>query len=226
MVVDDHEVVRRGLADIIEAVDSLTVAAEAGTAAEALRRALAVRPDVAVVDLRLPDGDGVTVVRRLAELSPHTRTVVLTSFDDEGALEAALAAGASAFLLKSIRGTEIAQAVAEVAAGRCLLDQSTLDRHRRSTDDPLAALTETERKILQLIGDGLSNREIGERLGVTEKTVKNHVTAVLAKMGFKRRTQAAAWVAARRSAGRFGAAEAPAGSEPVDRRPASARAVR
>ena len=199
LVVDDHEVVRRGVVDVIDADPGLEVVAEAATVRDAIVRAAAVRPDVAVVDLKLPDGTGIDVVRRLREDSPGLRCVVLTSFDDDEAVAEALAAGASAFVLKTVRGSEIADVVRSVGAGRNMLDERVLARRQAAHADPADALTPTERKVLDLIGDGLSNREIGDRLGLAEKTVKNHVTGLLAKMGFRRRTQAAAWVASRRS---------------------------
>ncbi len=199
LVVDDHEVVRRGVVDVVDADPLLTVVAEAGTVLDAVRRAAAVRPDVAVVDLKLPDGTGIEVVRRLKQDLPDVRCVVLTSFDDDDAVAAALDAGASAFVLKTVRGTEIADIVKAVAAGRNLLDERVMARRKAAHSDPTDALTPTEKKVLELIGDGLSNREIGDSLGLAEKTVKNHVTGLLAKMGFRRRTQAAAWVAAHRS---------------------------
>jgi len=199
LVVDDHEVVRRGVVDVIDADPTLEVVAEAATVRDAIVRAAAVHPDVAVVDLKLPDGTGIEVVRRLREEAPDLRCVVLTSFDDDEAVAAALAAGASAFVLKTVRGTEIADVVRKVAAGRNMLDERVLARRQAAHADPADALTPTERKVLDLIGDGLSNREIGDRLGLAEKTVKNHVTGLLAKMGFRRRTQVAAWVASRRS---------------------------
>lgn len=197
-MVDDHEVVRRGVVDVIDADPTLTVVAEAATVVDAVRRAAAVRPDIAVVDLKLPDGTGIDIVGQLKEQNPAVRCVVLTSFDDDEAVEAALRAGAEAFVLKTVRGTEIADVVRQVASGRNLLDERALARRKAGHHDPTDALTPTEKKVLDLIGDGLSNREIGEHLGLAEKTVKNHVTGLLAKMGFRRRTQAAAWVAAHR----------------------------
>jgi len=197
-VVDDHEVVRRGVVDVVDADQALTVVAEAGSVLDAVRRAAAVRPDVAVVDLKLPDGTGIELVRRLREDHEEIRCVVLTSFDDDDAVAAALDAGAAAFVLKTVRGTEIADVVRAVAAGRNLLDERAVARRKAAHTDPTESLTPTERKVLELIGDGLSNREIGDELGLAEKTVKNHVTGLLAKMGFRRRTQAAAWVAAHR----------------------------
>ena len=198
LVVDDHEVVRRGVVDVVDADAALTVVAEAGTVLDAVRRAAAVRPDVAVVDLKLPDGTGIELVKKLREDHPGIRCVVLTSFNDDDAVAAALDAGAAAFGLKTVRGTVIADTVSAGASGRNLLDERALARRRAQHTDPTDALTPTEKKVLELIGDGLSNREIGDNLGLAEKTVKNHVTGLLAKMGFRRRTQAAAWVAAHR----------------------------
>ena len=152
-------------------------------------------------DLGLPDGTGIDIVSTLREKIPDARSIVLTSFDDDYALAAALHAGAKAYLLKTVRGAEIAEVVKAVAAGRTLLDERTVTRRRADHDDPTADLTPSERKVLELIGDGLSNREIGEKLGVAEKTVKNHITALLSKMGLQRRTQVAAWVAGQRAAG-------------------------
>lgn len=201
MIIDDHEIVRRGIAEIVERADGLTVVAEAGSVAEALRRAPLVRPDVALIDLQLPDGTGIDIITALAESLPSVRPIVLTSFDDDDALAAALQAGARAYLLKTVRGAEIADVIKAVAAGRTLLDERTVMRRRADHEDPTADLTPSERKVLELIGDGLSNREIGERLGVAEKTVKNHITALLSKMGLQRRTQVAAWVAGQRASG-------------------------
>ncbi|MEE6272952.1 response regulator transcription factor [Georgenia wangjunii] len=201
MIIDDHEIVRRGIAEIVERADGLTVVAEAGSVAEALRRAPLVRPDVALIDLQLPDGTGIDIITALAESLPSARPIVLTSFDDDDALAAALQAGARAYLLKTVRGAEIADVIKAVAAGRTLLDERTVMRRRADHEDPTADLTPSERKVLELIGDGLSNREIGERLGVAEKTVKNHITALLSKMGLQRRTQVAAWVAGQRASG-------------------------
>ena len=198
MIVDDHEVVRRGVAEVLDADSDTTVVAEAASVRDALVRAAAVRPDVAVIDLKLPDGTGVDVVTALRRDLPGVRCVVLTSFDDD-APQAALDAGAAAFVLKTVRGVEIVDVVRRVAAGHDLLDARVVARHRARRDDPTVDLTPAEHRVLALLGDGLSNREVGDRLGLAEKTVKNHVTGLLAKMGFRRRTQAAAWVAARRS---------------------------
>lgn len=199
MIVDDHEVVRRGISGVIDAAEDLTVIAEAGTVADALRRGQLTRPDIALVDLQLPDGTGIDVIRGLTETVPSIRCVVLTSFDDDEALSAALAIGAKAYVLKTVRGAEIVDVVRAVASGRVLLDDRSLRRRRSAHDDPTAALTPSERKVLDLVGEGLTNRDIAERLGLAEKTVKNHVTSMLAKMGLQRRTQVVAWVAAQRS---------------------------
>lgn len=202
LLVDDHEVVRRGLRELLEDEDDISVVAEAGGVDEALVRAAATRPDVAVVDVRLPDGGGVELCRGLRALPDGPRCLVLTAFDDEEALVGAIMAGASGYLLKQVRGQDLVTAVREVAAGRSLLDPQTtarvLDRMRRPVEvDVLDALTEQERRVLDLIGDGLTNRQIAERLFLAEKTVKNYVTAVLAKLGMERRAQAAAWLARR-----------------------------
>lgn len=201
MIIDDHEVVRRGIAEVVDRAEGLSVIAEAGSVAEAIRRAELMRPQVALVDLRLPDGTGIDIIRELRERIPEIKCIVLTSFDDDNALTESLEAGAKAFLLKSVRGAEITEAVRAVANGRVLLDERTVTRRRADHDDPTADLTPSERKVLELIGDGLSNREIGEKLGVAEKTVKNHITSLLAKMGMQRRTQVAAWVAGQRATG-------------------------
>ncbi len=201
MIIDDHEVVRRGIAEVIDRADGLTVVAEAGSVAEAVRRAELVRPQIALVDLRLPDGTGIDIITQLRTKAPDVSPIVLTSFDDDDALAEALQAGAKAYLLKSVRGAEITEVVRAVAGGRVLLDERTVTRRRADHNNPTADLTPSERKVLDLIGDGLSNREIGERLGVAEKTVKNHITSLLAKMGLQRRTQVAAWVASQRAAG-------------------------
>lgn len=201
MIIDDHEVVRRGIAEIVDRSEGLTVVAEGGSVAETLRRAPLVRPEILLVDLQLPDGTGIDIIRALRETVPEARAVVLTSFDDDDALAEALEAGARAYLLKTVRGAEIADVIKAVAAGRTLLDDRTVTRRRADHEDPTADLTPSERKVLELIGDGLSNREIGEKLGVAEKTVKNHITSLLAKMGLQRRTQVAAWVAGQRAKG-------------------------
>jgi DNA-binding NarL/FixJ family response regulator len=202
LLVDDHEVVRRGLREMLDDEDDIEVVAEAGGVIEAVTRAAIAKADVAVVDVQLPDGNGVELCRRLRALPDGPRCLVLTAFDDEEALVGAIMAGASGYLLKQVRGQDLVTAVREVAAGRSLLDPVTtarvLDRMRRPAEpDVLSSLTEQERRVLDLIGEGMTNRQIAERLFVAEKTVKNYVTAVLAKLGMERRTQAAAWVARR-----------------------------
>lgn len=199
MIVDDHEVVRRGIAEVVDRSEGMSVVAEAGSVAEGVRRATLVRPQVVLVDLQLPDGTGIDLMHQLREQLPEARSVVLTSFDDDDALAAALEAGAAAYLLKSVRGAEIADVIRAVAAGRTLLDERTVTRRRADHDDPTVDLTPSERKVLDLIGEGMSNREIAERLGVAEKTVKNHITSLLAKMGLQRRTQVVAWATQRRA---------------------------
>ena len=177
MIIDDHEIVRRGIAEIVDRADGLEVVAEAGAVQDAIRRAELVVPDVILVDLQLPDGTGIDIMRRLRETHPAIRSVVLTSFDDDSALSEALDAGAVAYILKTVRGAEITDVIRAVADGRVLLDDRTVTRRRSDHGDPTADLTPAERNVVELIGDGLSNREIGEVLGVAEKTVKNHVTS-------------------------------------------------
>lgn len=200
LLVDDHELVRRGLRDLLAEESDITVVGEAATVDEALTRAHATPVDVAVIDMRLPDGDGVTLCRALRQLDPAPYCLVLTAFDDEEAVIAAVLAGASGYLLKQVRGQDLVTAIREVAAGRSLLDPVTTARllgKVRAETDPLRSLTEQERNVLDLIGEGLSNREIAQRLFLAEKTIKNHVTSVLAKLGMQRRTQAAAWIVRR-----------------------------
>ncbi len=200
-LLDDHEIVRRGVKDLLEAEADIIVIGEAGTAASALARIPALRPDVAVLDVRLPDGDGVSVCRDIRSQLPEVACLMLTSFGDDEALFDAIMAGAAGYVLKQIRGTDLVGAVRTVASGRSLLDPEAAsrvmarmrDQSRRS--DPLAALTGQERKILELIGEGLTNRQIGERMFLAEKTVKNYVSALFAKLGMERRTQAAAYAA-------------------------------
>ena len=198
-LLDDHEIVRRGIADLFESADDLIVVGEAGTAAEALARIPAVHPDVAVLDARLPDGSGIDVCRDIRSAMPEVRCLILTSYDDNDAIFAAVMAGASGYLLKEIRGNSLLDAVRQVAAGRSLLDPSVterlLTRLREGTprDEKLESLTAREREILVLIAEGLTNRQIGERLFLAEKTVKNYVSGLLAKLGMERRTQAAVY---------------------------------
>ena len=201
MVVDDHEVVRRGITGIVGHDSAMEVVAEAGTVRDAVRRGRLVEPDVALVDLQLLDGTGIDVIRELRKSNPQIKAIVLTSFDDDEALAEALSVGASAFVLKSTRGNEINTIIREVAEGRVLLDERTITRRRVDSQDPTTQLTPSEKKVMDLIAQGLSNREIGATLGIAEKTVKNHITALLSKMGFQRRTQMAAWVAAQKNTG-------------------------
>ncbi|MES9538537.1 response regulator transcription factor [Spirillospora sp. NPDC049024] len=200
-LMDDHEVVRRGVAALLSAEDDIEVIGEAGTAAEALARIPAVRPDVAVLDVRLPDGDGVSVCRELRSQLPELACLMLTSFDDDDALFEAVMAGASGYVLKQIHGSDLVGAVRTVATGQSLLDPRSTARMlerlrtRQEKTDPLKGLTEQERHILELIGEGLTNRQIGERLFLAEKTVKNYISNIFAKLGMSRRTQAAALAA-------------------------------
>ena len=200
-LLDDHEIVRRGVKDMLEAEGDIKVIGEAGTASSALARIPALRPQVAVLDVRLPDGDGVTVCREIRSRMPEVACLMLTSFGDDEALFDAIMAGAAGYVLKQIRGTDLVGAVRTVAAGRSLLDPEAASRvmarmrDQSLRSDPLAALTGQERKILELIGEGLTNRQIGERLFLAEKTVKNYVSALFAKLGMERRTQAAAYAA-------------------------------
>ena len=200
-LVDDHEVVRRGVASLLETEDDMTVVGEAGTAEQALARIPVVLPDVAVLDVRLPGGSGVQVCREIRSDHPEIACLMLTSFADEDALYDAVMAGAAGYVLKQIHGADLVGAVRTVAAGGSLLDSGStgamLERLRGSQaePDPLAELTPQERQILDLIGEGMTNRQIGERLYLAEKTVKNYVSALLAKLDLKRRTQAAVLVA-------------------------------
>jgi len=195
-LLDDHEIVRRGVREVLEADDDIEVVGEAGTAAEALARVPATRPDVAVLDVRLPDGNGVEVCRELRSQLPDLTCLMLTSFADDEALFDAILAGAAGYVLKQIRGTDLVGAVKTVAAGGSLLDPraaaAVMERLRApKAADPLAGLTDQERRILELIGEGLTNREIGLRMFLAEKTVKNYVSNLLAKLGLQRRTQVA-----------------------------------
>ncbi|MEU3312858.1 response regulator transcription factor [Streptomyces sp. NPDC006662] len=199
-LLDDHEVVRRGVHDLLDAEPDLTVVGEAGTAEQALARVPALRPQVAVLDVRLPDGDGVSVCRELRSRMPDLACLMLTSFDDEEALLDAIMAGASGYVLKQITGTDLVNAVRTVASGQSMLDPGATARvmarlrggsAKEEQPRGLPGLTEREREILALVGEGLTNREIGKRLYLAEKTVKNNISRLLAKLGVERRVQAA-----------------------------------
>jgi two-component system, NarL family, response regulator DevR len=199
-LLDDHEVVRRGVRDMLETAPDLVVVGEASTAADALAAVPALAPDVAVLDVRLPDGDGVSVCRDLRSQLPNLACLMLTSFADDEALVDAIMAGASGYVLKQIHGADLVNAIRTVAAGQSMLDAGTtaqvMERLRAGsrTEDPLSSLSDQERRILDLIGEGLTNRQIGERIFLAEKTVKNYVSNLLAKLGLQRRTQAAVLV--------------------------------
>ncbi|HXZ65942.1 MAG TPA: response regulator transcription factor [Streptosporangiaceae bacterium] len=198
-LLDDHEIVRRGVKELLEAEPDITVVGEAGTAASALARIPALKPDVAVLDVRLPDGDGVSVCRDIRSRMPEVACLMLTSFTDDEALFEAIMAGAAGYVLKQIRGTDLVGAVRTVAAGESTLDPEAASRvmarmrQEAERSDPLAKLTPQERRILELIGEGLTNRQIGERMYLAEKTVKNYASGLFAKLGMERRTQAAAY---------------------------------
>jgi DNA-binding NarL/FixJ family response regulator len=200
-LVDDHELVRRGISDLLGLEDDMEVVGEAGSVAKALTRIPASRPDVAVLDVRLPDGSGVEVCRELRSALPELHCLMLTSYADDEALFDAIMAGSSGYVLKDIRGNDLVKAIRQVAAGQSLLDpvatQRVLERLRRGTeqDQRLDGLSDQERRILELIGEGLTNRQIGESMHLAEKTVKNYVSSLLAKLGMERRTQAAAFAA-------------------------------
>ncbi|GGW08455.1 DNA-binding response regulator [Streptomyces narbonensis] len=200
-LVDDHEVVRRGLRDLVDDEPDMEVVGEAATAEQALARGPALRPDVAVLDVRLPDGDGISVCRELRSRMPDVACLMLTSFDDEDALLDAIMAGASGYVLKQIKGSDLVAAVRTVATGQSMLDPATTARLMHSLRDPeaakppederLAVLSDRERSVLDLIGEGLTNRQIAKRLYLSEKTVKNHISRLLGKLGVERRVQAA-----------------------------------
>lgn len=193
MLVDDHEVVRRGIVTVIDASERLSVIGEASSVTEANRRLPAIRPEVLVVDLQLPDGTGIDVMRTARALNPEQLMLVLTSFDDDAALRESKAAGAAGLMLKSARSQEIVEAIIAVHAGKSIWPP---DHDAEGPD-----LSQSDQRIVELIGDGHSNREIAEALGIAEKTVKNRVTVILQALGMQRRTQVAALVAARRRAG-------------------------
>ena len=196
-LLDDHEIVRRGIRELLESEGDIVVVGESGLAEEATRRIPALRPDVAILDGRLPDGSGVDVCREIRSRDPHIKALILTSYDDDEALFSAIMAGAAGYVLKQVRGTDLIDTVRRVAAGQSTLDpqvtRQVLDRLRSGPpeDQQLAQLTAQEQRILALIGEGLTNRQIAERMYLAEKTVKNYVSALLAKLGLSSRTQAA-----------------------------------
>lgn len=198
-LLDDHEVVRRGVREVLEAEDDLEVVGEAGTAEEAYSRIPATSPNVAILDVRLPDGDGVEVCREIRSKHPEIACLMLTSYADDEALFSAIMAGAAGYVLKQVRGTDLVDGVRRVGRGESLLDPSlttrVLERLRHPEPDELAGLTDQERRILDLIAEGMTNRRIGEELFLAEKTVKNYVSNLLAKLGMSRRTEAAAYAA-------------------------------
>ena len=199
-LLDDHEVVRSGLRVLLEGEQDIEVVGEASTVEEALGRIGATRPNIAILDVRLPDGDGVDVCREIRSRHPEVAALMLTSFADDEALFSSIMAGASGYILKQVRGIDLVDAVRRVAGGESLLDPSmtarVFERLRKPPEqDEASALTEQERKILDLIAEGMTNREIGERLFLSEKTVKNYVSNVLTKLGMSRRSEAAAYAA-------------------------------
>jgi two-component system response regulator DevR len=196
-LVDDHEVVRRGVADLLEEEDDLTVVGQAGSVSQALARIPALRPDVAVLDVRLPDGNGIELARELRSKLPELNCLMLTSYTDEQAMLDAVLAGASGYVVKDIKGMDLVSAVREVGAGRSLLDAHATAalmaklRDSAAEKGPVARLSDQERVLLELIGEGLTNRQISARMFLAEKTVKNYVSRLLTKLGLERRTQAA-----------------------------------
>jgi two-component system, NarL family, response regulator DevR len=196
-LLDDHEIVRRGIADLLMSQPGFEIVGEAATADEARNRIPAANPDVAILDARLPDGSGIDVCRDIRSAMPSTYCLILTSYDDQDAVLAAVLAGASGYLLKEVRAAGIIDAVRQVALGRSLIDPGVVEqvmtriRHGSPNENKVAALTEREREVLELIAQGLTNRQIGERLFLAEKTVKNYVSSLLSKLGMERRTQAA-----------------------------------
>jgi two-component system, NarL family, response regulator DevR len=200
-LLDDHEIVRRGLRELIDAEDDLEVVGESGSAEEAQRRIPALRPAVAVLDGRLPDGSGIDVCREVRSRDPSIACLILTSFDDDEALFSAIMAGAAGYVLKQVRGSDLIDGIRRVAAGQSLLDpvltQRVLARLRdgEPKDPRLGALTDQERRVLALVAQGMTNRQIAGELFLAEKTVKNYVSSLLAKLGMERRTQAAVFAA-------------------------------
>ena len=209
LVVDDHEVVRQGIVSLLDHHDGFQVVAQAGTAAEAIAAASTYRPDVIVMDIRLPDGSGVEATREIRAQHPETRVIMLTSYPDDEAVFASIVAGASGYLLKQVRGRDLVAALEAVGRGGSLLDpavtEQVLDRVRRiasgTYQDELGALTAQERRILLLVAEGKTNKEIAAEIFLSDKTVKNYVSSILAKLNLQRRTQAAAFVARHRLPG-------------------------
>ena len=199
-LVDDHELVRRGLIDLLSGDPELEVIGEAASVSEALARIPALRPEVAVLDIRLPDGNGIELCRELLSRLPELRCLMLTSFTSDEAMLDAILAGASGYVVKDIKGMELATAIKAVGAGRSLLDSRAAAalmaklRHAAEHADPLSGLSSQERVLLNLLGEGLTNKQIADRMFLAEKTVKNYVSRLLAKLGMARRTQAAAFV--------------------------------
>ena len=204
LICDDHEVVREGLRGLIGRQESMSVVGEAGTVAEAVEAAARTKPDVVIMDVRLPDGSGVEACRAIREGRPETRVIMLTSYADDEALFASIIAGASGYLLKQTRGQAVVEAIVSVATGHSLLDPEVtgkvLERVRssRAEDPAIASLTDQERKVLEGLAEGHTNREIGEKLFLSEKTVKNYVSRILDKLGLSRRAEAAAFMAKQR----------------------------
>ena len=199
-LLDDHEIVRRGLRELLEVEDDLEVVGESGLAREAARRIPALRPDVALLDARLPDGSGIDTCRDMRSVDPSIQCLIVTSYDDDQALASAIAAGAAGYVLKDVRGNTLVDDVRRVAAGESLIDDAQRQQVRRDWgggdgDPRLTSLSPQERRILQHIADGMTNRQIGETMSLAEKTVKNYVTAILSKLGMERRTQAAVFAA-------------------------------
>ena len=200
-ILDDHEIVRRGITELLERGGDIVVVGESGSAREAARSMADLRPDVAILDGRLPDGSGIDVCREVRSVDPSIKALILTSYDDDKALLAAVVAGASGYLLKQVRGNDLVDSVRRVASGQSMLDPAmtalVLERIRRCPEehDELQALTPQQKRILDLVGEGLTNREIARRMLLSEKTVKNYVSSMLAKLGFTSRTQAAVFAA-------------------------------
>lgn len=200
-LMDDHELVRRGLSDLIASAPDMEVVGEAGTCAEGLHGIVVKRPDVAVLDVRLPDGSGIEVCRDLRVMAPEINVLMLTSYADDEALLSAVLAGAHGYVLKDIRSNDLLQMIRDAAAGKNLLDKAAVDHVRQrlragsSVYSMLDDLTDQERRVLEFIGEGMSNRQIAEQMSLAEKTIKNYVSSVLSKLGMERRSQAAAFIA-------------------------------